>query len=159
QFKGKDVWLQTNFEKGKHWAKGELRYVPDKDRFQLNLVTAANEAVLFEGGLKDDVLTLEREDAKKNESQRFVITMLHSNRYLYRYEVKAKDRPQFARLYQVGATKEGEPFAGGDGAPECVVSGGKGTIAVSYMGKTYYVCCGGCRDAFKDEPEKYIKEY
>jgi hypothetical protein len=30
---------------------------------------------------------------------------------------------------------------------------------VSYKGKTYYVCCGGCRDAFRAEPEKFIKEY
>ena len=28
-----------------------------------------------------------------------------------------------------------------------------------YKGKTYYVCCGGCRDAFKDDPETYIKEF
>ena len=41
---------------------------------------------------------------------------------------------------------------------ECIVSGGKGTIPVSYNGKTYYVCCSGCRDAFKDDPEKFIKE-
>jgi YHS domain-containing protein len=30
---------------------------------------------------------------------------------------------------------------------------------VLYKGKTYYVCCSGCRDAFKDDPEKYIKEF
>jgi YHS domain-containing protein len=29
---------------------------------------------------------------------------------------------------------------------------------VSYNGKDYYVCCSGCRDAFKENPEKYIKE-
>ena len=52
-------------------------------------------------------------------------------------------------MYQVGATKEGVPFAGGDGKPECVVSGGLGTMPVMYKGKTYYVCCSGCRDAFK----------
>jgi hypothetical protein len=51
------------------------------------------------------------------------------------------------------------PFAAGDARPECVVSGGLGTMAISYQGKTYHVCCSGCRDAFKDEPEKYIKEF
>jgi YHS domain-containing protein len=40
-----------------------------------------------------------------------------------------------------------------------VVSGGKGTMPVSYKGKTYYVCCSGCRDEFKENPEKYIAEY
>ena len=38
-------------------------------------------------------------------------------------------------------------------------SGGRGTIPVTYKGQTYYVCCTGCRDAFKEDPEKYLKEY
>ncbi|MGL4465489.1 MAG: YHS domain-containing protein, partial [Planctomycetia bacterium] len=25
-------------------------------------------------------------------------------------------------------------------------------------GKTYHVCCTGCRDAFNDDPEKFISE-
>jgi YHS domain-containing protein len=32
-------------------------------------------------------------------------------------------------------------------------------MPVTYKGKTYYVCCTGCRDAFKENPEKYIKEF
>ena len=32
-------------------------------------------------------------------------------------------------------------------------------MAVSYKGQTYYVCCSGCRDAFHEDPERYIKEY
>ena len=35
----------------------------------------------------------------------------------------------------------------------------RGTTAVMYKGKTYYVCCTGCRDEFRDNPEKYIKEF
>ena len=37
--------------------------------------------------------------------------------------------------------------------------GGKGTIAVTYQGKTYYVCCSGCRSEFNENPQKYIDEY
>jgi hypothetical protein len=88
-----------------------------------------------------------------------VFTLLHANRFLYRYEVQPTDRPAFTRLYQVGVTKEGEPFAGkGDALPECIVSGGLGKIQVSYKGQTYFVCCSGCRSAFNDAPEKFIKE-
>jgi hypothetical protein len=159
QFKGEDAWLQVVFDKGKHFAKGELRYVPDKERYRLTVWTPAQEALVFEGVLKDRQLTLERSDASKPETQRLVISLLHANRFLYHYEVKPADRPSFTRLYQVGATKEGVPFAAADGRPECVVSGGLGTIAISYKGKTYYVCCSGCRDAFKEDPEKCIKEY
>jgi YHS domain-containing protein len=30
---------------------------------------------------------------------------------------------------------------------------------VSHKGETYWVCCSGCRDAFNENPEKYIKEF
>jgi YHS domain-containing protein len=46
----------------------------------------------------------------------------------------------------------------GSGGPECIVSGGPGTIKVMYKGEAYYVCCSGCKAAFLDEPEKFIKE-
>jgi hypothetical protein len=59
----------------------------------------------------------------------------------------------------VGLTREGESFGAREKRVECVVSGGLGTIAVMYKGVTYYVCCSGCRDAFNEDPEKYIKEY
>ena len=31
-------------------------------------------------------------------------------------------------------------------------------MTVSYKGKTYPVCCSGCRDEFNDNPEKYAKK-
>jgi YHS domain-containing protein len=40
-----------------------------------------------------------------------------------------------------------------------VVTGGAGTIPVTHKGKTYYVCCTGCRDAFNDDPEGTIAAY
>jgi hypothetical protein len=159
QFKGDDAWLTVAFDKGKHFAQGELRYLPGKDQYQLTVRTPAKETLTFIGPFREKRLTLERADGQKRETQRLILTLLHDNRFLYRYEVKAADRPQFTRLYQVGATKEGVPFAQGETGPECIVSGGLGTIKVTHKGETYYVCCSGCRRAFQDEPEKYIKEY
>ena len=37
------------------------------------------------------------------------------------------------------------------------MTGGASTITVSYQGKSYPVCCTGCRDEFNDNPEKYAK--
>jgi hypothetical protein len=160
KFKGDDAWLSASIDKGKHLAAAELHYLPDKDAYKLTVTTPAKESLSFEGKLKDKRLTLERSDEKKKEGQRLVFSFLHSNRHLYRYEVKGENQESFTQVYQVGATKEGVPFADdGSDKPECVVSGGLGTMTVMYKGKTYYVCCSGCRDAFKEEPEKYIKEY
>jgi hypothetical protein len=160
QFKKDDACLRLTLDKGKYWRDGELRYLPDKDRFQLRLQTMQKEKHTFEGKLQGRVLTLDRENGRTKETQRLVVTLLHANRFIYSYEVKPQGRSYFTRVYRVGATKEGVAFAGrGDTNPECVVSGGLGTRKVTYKGQTYYVCCTGCQEAFKDNPEKYIKEY
>ena len=35
----------------------------------------------------------------------------------------------------------------------CISSG---CVLHWYKGKTYYVCCSGCKAAFEDEPERWI---
>lgn len=156
QFKGSDAWLALTIDKGKHFKGGVLRYLPAKDAFELTLTTLSKESLSFTGVHKGKTLALERD--VDGETHRLVFTLLHSNRFLYHHDVKQAGKTFFSKKYSVGATKEGEAFAAGDGRPECIVSGGLGTSAVSYMGKTYYVCCSGCRAEFLDNPEKYIKE-
>lgn len=159
QIKKDDVFLKASFEKGKHFTGGELRYLPDKDVYQFKVRTPEKETLSFKGPFKDQVLTLERQDKEKPETQRLILTLLHSNRFLYRYEIKSANRPVFVKRYEVGATKEGESFTGAAATiPECIVSGGKGRLTLEYKGATYYFCCSGCRDAFQENPDKYIKE-
>ena len=161
QFKNKDAWLKVGFEKGKYFTGGELRYVPDKDHYTLTLTTLNKEKITYIGAVemrdKTKLVTFEREANK--ESYRLVFTLLHSNVYNYRYEEKLEGRPLYRLKWKVLATKEGESFAAGSGKPECVVSGGVGTSAVTFLGKTYYVCCSGCRDEFNTNAAKYVKEY
>ena len=158
QFKGKDAWLKVAIEKSKNFISGELRYLPDKGEYTLTLLTPAKDKLAFTGTLKERVLTFQRE--QDGEQQRLVITLLHEGeRFLYRYDVKPPGKALFAQRYKVGATKEGIAFAAGDGKPECVVSGGLGTMPVTYMGKTYYVCCSGCRTEFNENPAKYVAEF
>lgn len=159
QFKGKDAWLQVKFAKSKNFTRGELRYLPKKQRYQFTLHTPQKKELVFQGKLNKRRLELTREDPASKEKQLLSFRFLHSNRFLYSYAVIPAGTTLTRRVYQVGATKEGVPFAAGSGQPECIVSGGLGTIQVSYKGKTYYVCCGGCRTEFLEDPEKYIKEY
>lgn len=165
KFKNQDAWLAVTFEKGKYFTRGELRYTPDKDakaaaRFTLTLTSPDKTTATYSGTLKDKVLTLDRTGGPANEQEHLVISLLHHNRFLYRIETRpAGTTVAFTRRFQVGATKEGVPFADVPKGPECIVSGGLGTIKVSYKGKDYWVCCTGCRDEFKADPEKYIKEF
>jgi hypothetical protein len=164
QFRGTDCWLVANFKKGRHFVRGELRYTPENRTYQFSVSTPDSKSWTYVGNLtqgkmKEQILTLERADPTAKRTERLVFTLLHHNRHLYRLDAKPDGAASFARQFQVGATKEGEPFAAVPTGPECVVSGGRGTIPVTHNGKTYYVCCSGCRDAFKEEPEKFIKEY
>lgn len=155
KFKGDDAWLVLAFDKSKHFKTGELRFIPDKNIYQLALKTADDKPLVVSGELKTKTLTLDSED----RTQRLVFTLLHDNRFLYRKEIKPEGKTSYTKVFQVGATKEGASFAAGSAMPECVVSGGLGTTAVSYMGKTYFVCCSGCRDEFNADPAKYVKEF
>ena len=66
----------------------------------------------------------------------------------------------YSRLAEVGATRKGSSFRqGGRRWPECVVTGGLGTIAVEYEGKKYFVCCTGCRDLFNEDPAGVLADY
>jgi hypothetical protein len=159
RFRGTDAWLEATFGKGRYFKAATLRYLPQGDRFLLAMTATDGRTLAFEGALADGRLTAQRHDEASGEDQRLTLRLLHFNRHLLRYETRPAGRTAFAPVWQAGATKEGVPFASVDEGPECVVSGGLGTIPVSYKGKTYYVCCTGCRDAFREEPEKYIREY
>ncbi len=81
-------------------------------------------------------------------------------RLLVLYERRIEKTDQFVRLAEVGYTREGSDFAkAGSGGPECVVTGGLGTIAVQYRGQTYYVCCSGCQGLFNEDPAGVLADY
>lgn len=64
--------------------------------------------------------------------------------------------------FTVNTQREGTSFALSDtdyGEKTCIISQGLGTISVSHNGKSYWVCCTGCKAAFEDEPEKWIAKW
>ena len=62
-------------------------------------------------------------------------------------------------LAEIGYTRKGSGFGKGSTGPECIVTGGFGSMKVSFKGQEYYVCCTGCRDLFNDNPEAVLAEY
>lgn len=161
KFKGDDAWLVLTINNGKYFKAGELRYLPERKGYQLTLTTKDGKEQVFDGQLAKDKrsMTFERTDSVTKDSQRLLVSLVGEIRFTYRFEHKPDGRKLYVKDYQVAATKEGESFGKQEKKPECVVSGGLGTSTVSYKGVTYYVCCSGCRDAFNENPEKYIKEY
>lgn len=161
RFKDKDAWISVTFPEGRHLKGGDIRYLPDKGKYQLTAKDKDGKSLVFEGELKRGRLVLERKDADTKETQQVALnTAAGGIRFVLAYSVKPPNRTFYTKQYQVAFTKEGEAFAGGAAAKkvECIVTGGLGTIPVSYMGVTYYVCCSGCRDAFNDDPAFYVKQ-
>ena len=96
---------------------------------------------------------------KEGGLKRIKLTSLHESRLLMLLEGTAEGEARgLVRLGEVGYTREGVAFAAGDGAPVCIVKVGRGTTSVTYKGKTYWVCCSGCKDLFEDNPEAVLAE-
>ena len=146
--------------KSKYYQGGELRAGKGAGEYKLIVKGAdSDEPISFEGALGDDGrLVLGRSRAVDGQPARISIRKAaEGDRLLVLYEKRFGSR--FQRLAEVGYTRQGSGFGRGTSFVECVVTGGLGTIAVTHQGKTYYVCCTGCRDYFNDDPAGVLEEY
>lgn len=161
RFKGDDAWLSMTIKDGKHLKVCELRFLPEKKRYQLTVTSKSDKKPqVYDGKLKDEMLIFERinPDTKATEQIRMNVAA-EGVRFIYRFAHKDDGSTIWKKDYVVACTREGESLGKTEKGNICVVSGGKGTMTVSYKGETFYVCCSGCADAFKENPEKYIKEF
>lgn len=157
--KGAEPSLKFKVEGGKQFSEGTLTYLPDKKKYQLTAKTADKKEQVYAGEIKAKRLVLTYDDADTKD--RYTVEMSTNNdgaRFVYNVAVQKKGVGLSRKLVEVGLSKEGAALAGGK-KNECIITGGLGTIAVSYGGKTYYVCCTGCRDEFMANPKKYVEEY
>jgi len=154
-------------EKSKHLKTGTLSWDPTAEQYTLNAVFADGSRDRLAGKLEDDRLVLESvpsnvptTDGERAEVWRVTFRQLNDKRMTVLYEKRRATQKLYLRVGEVGYTRQGTRLAASDSTgPECVVTGGAGTIAVTYKGQKYYVCCSGCRDAFNDDPEGILAAY
>ncbi len=153
--------LEMTVKKGKYLKSGVLRAGKPPGTFVFEATLADGTSRTFAGAVAGDrkplVLTADAK-APAGGVRRVSITPLHDTRLLVLLEAEDPERHTFSRIGEVGYTREGVAFAAGESYPLCVVTEGRGTIQVSYKGKTYWVCCSGCRDLFNDDPESVLAE-
>jgi YHS domain-containing protein len=160
KFKGDDAWMTVDLAegKGRYFKSGTLKYDVVKKKYILSLSSTGRGEQVFEGQLAKGVLKLECKDARTGDVTRLSMnTLAEGIRFHLKHEKQDGGRGLFTSLYAMNGNKDGESIAGARKKPECIVSGGAASIAVSYQGKQYFVCCTGCRDEFNANPEKYIK--
>jgi len=154
------VGIQYDVKEGKHIRKGILTWDAKAKKFRMEAIFADKMKRKYTGEFAKNAFVLEAEPDEKGYVSRVTIRQLNEKRMLVLYEARKATQSFYRRLGEVGYTREGTRLASSDSTgPECVVTGGAGTIAVSFKGKTYYVCCTGCRDAFNDDPEGILADY
>ena len=160
KFSGGKVGVEYQVKDGKHIGTGLVSWDAAKKEFTMDAVFDDGSKRSYRGQLEKKVLTLVSEPDKDDIVSRVTLRQLNDKRMLVLYETRRAEQSFYSRVGEVGYTREGTRLASSDSSgPECVVTGGAGTIKVSHDGKTYYVCCTGCRDAFNDDPVGILADY
>ena len=161
--KGKPVGLTVTFDGDKTLAKGAISYDDSSKKYKLDGTDPSGKPLTFLGSFGPDgkTLTFDRVGAIPEGKERLVVRP-NSNKIRYTFQLDRQEpgAPQYKGVISVGLTKDGEAFAAGAGGadlPKCIMTGGAAGMTVSYQGKSYPICCTGCRDEFNDNPEKYAK--
>ena len=160
-FEGDETSLRFEAPKGKYLSEGKLLASDKVGHYQLITKDSSGELeAKYIGAVNEDGnLILQAEKAVEGFPQRISVRLVaEGKRLVVLYERKSSG-DRYARMAEVGYTREGSGFGKGTSFVECVVTGGKGTIPVTFEGKTYYVCCGGCKDLFNDDPAAVLAEY
>ena len=153
--------LVAKLPKAKYFSQLRLTAGSTEGHFSLAASPmAGGEPVVYSGKLDEQgqlILTADqpRDGIPGRLSFRFAAA---GDRLLVLLEKQGSTSDQFARLAEVGYTRQGSGFGKNVAQRECIVTGGLGTIEVTHNGKSYYVCCTGCRDYFNENPDKVLAE-
>jgi len=169
--------LRMKSEKGQFVRDGRLTFFPATQEFEFTAIDAEGKTRVFRGAFSREVQDVPGDDKKlqrtyklelteaqadaDGDQWRVAINQQENNRYIMEIDRK-RGGGQFLRLDTINTQREGTSFALSDtdyGDKTCVVSQGLGTTSVSYKGKSYWVCCSGCKAAFEDEPERWIAKW
>ena len=151
--------LELVVGKGKFLKSLTLHPSHEKAIFTLDATLADGTSRSFTGKAGPrDALIFQAEQDDSEGIRRITLTPLHDTRFLMLLEGQT-EAGSYHRLAEVGYTRQGVAFAAGESGPICIVTGGRGTTQVSYQGKTYFVCCSGCKDLFNEDPRGVLAEY
>jgi len=164
-----------------YFRDGRLTWLASEKAFEFSGTNSQGQRQVFRGGFSqpprqvagdaDDqpqmTFKLELTEATGTDksgpgtSWRVVFNQQENNRMLIELS-RRRGQGTFRLQDTIGCQREGTSFALSDtdyGEKTCVISQGLGTTAVSFKGKTYWVCCSGCKAAFEEEPEKWIARF
>lgn len=171
--------LTVNSPDGVFFTNARITYDPASSKFQMKTVDKEKIVREFEGGWEAEPAEVPADDGKSfyrtfklklteianaelSHRWEYVLSQQNNNRYQLYASRAPGSSSRFTLRDVLGSQRSGTSFAQSDddyGERTCVISQGLGTISVSYQGKSYYVCCTGCKAAFEDDPEMWIARF
>lgn len=161
---------------GEYFKSARLTYLVEDEKFQMTLTDKEGKQRVLQGVFSEEPTDKPGDDKKQTPQRTFklqltetgdakdrwqiVMNQRDNNRYLL--ELARLRGKSFVRFDTIGSQREGTSFALDDSDFKdrtCVISQGLGTTQVSHKGKSYWVCCSGCKAAFEEDPEKWIAKF
>lgn len=159
EIKPEELALRYQVAQGKIFTSARLTYDPQRKRYVLRAALPDKSQRHYSGQFREGKLVLESAPDGAGLIHLVSISPLNEKRAVVLFQKRSRDSEHSDRVAEVGYTRQGTRLAEeGAGGAECIVTGGKGTMTVTYKGRTYYVCCTGCRDAFLADPEGILAE-
>ena len=160
-FKDGRAMLKLNSPAGKYFSSGTLLPGDKAKTFTFTgILPDGKTREEYSGELnKDGELVLLLANPGADRPARVTFSTVAKGKRLLVLLEKKRTATLFAPFAELGLTRKGSAFGKQTDERECVVTGGSGTIPVQYKGKTYYVCCTGCKQSFDANPDKEMTAY
>jgi hypothetical protein len=168
--------LLIKSDKGTYIREGRLTYLPATQQYRFHFKSPEGTERMVTGTFSEPVQDVPGDDKKlqrtyklllaetaptDGEQWQVAIQQLENSRYLIELDRRRGTGP-YQRVDTIHSQREGTSFALSDtdyGEKTCIISQGLGTMTVSYQGKSYYVCCTGCKAAFEEDPARWIAKW
>ncbi len=168
--------LTINSDKSPYLKTGRLTWDVATEKYSLEATDVSGRTRKYAGGFSEPVHEIvgsddklhkvfrlefdqvELSDGEDGELWQLAIDQQENNRYLLEIG-KRRGSAAYARYDTVSTQREGTSFALSDadyGEKTCIISEGLGTTELTFKGRSYWVCCSGCKAAFEEDPEKWI---
>ncbi|HQZ69248.1 MAG TPA: hypothetical protein PLY87_29375 [Planctomycetaceae bacterium] len=166
--------LTIQSDKSPYIKSGRITWDTEQNKFALTVSDPSGETRQFTGDFTEPVHEIVGSDDKlhkvfrlefnqnpgedKSELWQLAFAQQENNRYLLEV-AKRRAKADFTRYDTVSTQREGTSFAVSDTGyadKTCIISEGLGTMEVTYKGRSYWVCCSGCKAAFEEDPETWI---
>lgn len=159
--------LHLNFEPGQHYKSVKFSVAKNTTTPEVSILLSKGETVILTRNDESTTDKTSKDIAWVFESSpdtlpqtRCTVRVISDIRVAMLFEEKPTSQASYRRFAEIGLTRAGARLASGNtGERQCIVTGGLGTIKVSHEGKTCFVCCEGCQQAFDADPAGTIAAY